>query len=122
MREYYAQNRQKRIERLRECYARNRQKRIEYRRDWVKRNPGKNAASAMAHKAAKLHRKPNWGCQCLIPLFYKAAREETKRTGIRHHVDHIVPLRGNNVSGLHVASNLQVLKASENCSKGNRHV
>lgn len=38
-----------------------------------------------------------------------------------HEVDHVVPMQGESVSGLHVASNLQILTKSENSSKRNKH-
>ena len=50
--------------------------------------------------------------------FYREAHELTARTGIRHEVDHIIPLRSKVVSGLHCVENLQVLTAAANNAKG----
>lgn len=55
-----------------------------------------------------------------IKAIYKEAKRLTQETGIVHHVDHIVPLKGKDVRGLHVPWNMQILTASENCRKGNR--
>ncbi len=55
-----------------------------------------------------------------ILKFYEQAKLLEEQTGIKHHVDHIVPLQGKNVSGLHVPDNLQVLTAEDNKSKFNK--
>lgn len=82
---------------------------------WKKENAERVRAWNAARWAAKLKRTPAWADLAAIRAFYEACPEG-------HHVDHIIPLRGKGVSGLHVLENLQYLPASVNISKGNRWV
>jgi hypothetical protein len=70
-------------------------------------------ANTSRRRAAKLQRTPSWVNHGLIKDLYITCPEG-------HQVDHIIPLQGERVSGLHIAANLQHLTQSENCSKTNK--
>jgi len=72
---------------------------------------------------AKKQRLPIWLTEenlKQIQVMYTLATSLNKSTGVQWHVDHIIPLQGKNVSGLHVPENLQVIQGSLNIKKGNR--
>lgn len=87
---------------------------------WQKRNRAYCSSSTSKRDAAKAKRTPSWSNLDEIQEFYKLSAELTERTKIPHHVDHIIPLRGELVSGLHVPNNLQVIPAYDNISKKNK--
>jgi len=58
----------------------------------------------------------------LIEEIYHLAALRTKMFGFQWHVDHIVPLQGKTVSGLHVPKNLRVIPWLENVKKGNKYL
>lgn len=75
-------------------------------------------------KAAKLKATPRWLTEEHIKQmnqFYFFRGMVSGVVGKDYHVDHIVPLQGKNVCGLHVPWNLQILPAKENLSKGNSY-
>jgi hypothetical protein len=85
-----------------------------------KRNRGKKAAEWAAWYADRLRRTPPWADLKAIRKIYEESHRVTKETGLEHHVDHIIPMRGKLVSGLHIAENLRVLPGPENLAKGSK--
>ena len=81
--------------------------------EYQKNNRHINNAAAVKYRAAKLRATPKWAELDKILKIYKAAQE------LGMHVDHIVPLQGKTVCGLHCWHNLQLLNASINSSKSN---
>lgn len=74
----------------------------------------------MKRHADKLQRTPAWADMKKIRKVYEEARVMSLMMDEPWHVDHVIPLRGRKVSGLHVHNNLQILPGVENVRKGNR--
>lgn len=101
------------------------------RKDWGKQNPekvkafntgpAKNALTAKRRakiKTSSLLVGDEWN-DFVCREVYELAHERTQETGFAWHVDHVVPLQGKLVSGLHVWYNLAVIPATVNQSKNN---
>lgn len=83
------------------------------KKNYYLENKAEFIARNAKRRAATLNRTPKWSDISSIEEFYKNCPEG-------YHVDHIIPLQGKNVSGLHVLKNLQYLPARDNLSKGNK--
>jgi len=78
------------------------------------------AAAASKRRAVARQAEPLWADQIHIKLLYTTRQYLTEQTGEDWHIDHVVPLQGRNVCGLHVHFNLRVVPAQFNQAKGNR--
>ncbi len=85
------------------------------------KHPGRKNATTAKRRADLANRLPPWATSDDCRVFYEMAARVSKCLGIPHHVDHIVPLRGETVSGLHVPWNLRVIPAAENLRKSNHY-
>ena len=120
-RKNYLKNRQRSIAYARKWQDEHKERAKKAHADWKKKNAALLAAKQMERKAKKLKATPPWANKSSIRNFYVLADAKTKRFGEPWHVDHIVPLQGRIVCGLHVENNLQVIPAAQNISKHNRY-
>ena len=96
---------------------------IKYRKTWKTANPEIVLANDKHRRTKHKQATPKWLTQehkTQIKQFYLDAMLVSKVTGIPYAVDHIIPLRGKLVSGLHVPWNLAVITREENSKKSNR--
>jgi hypothetical protein len=101
--------------------VKNRQKLLEYGASWRRKNSSKMAAYASNRRVIKLQATPKWSDAKKIQEIYDfAAFMKWITCGIEYHVDHIIPLKGKVVCGLHVENNLQVLRVDHNLAKYNK--
>ena len=89
--------------------------------EWKKKNKHKVNEQVRRRQAAEIYATPKWLAQDHIEKIqeiYWLAHDLRAVSGEEYHVDHIIPLRGKNICGLHVPWNLQILPADLNLSKG----
>lgn len=99
----------------RERYARNPAKHRADARQWKTGHPDQSRENGSKRRAIEKRAVPKWADRKAIAGIFKQAR----LTG--QQVDHVVPLRSKLVCGLHCEANLEVIPASDNARKGNRH-
>lgn|SRR5574340_594690 len=92
--------------------------------NWRKANPEKLAEYSSFHRSNRKKAVPSWFSdwdKFVIQEAHKLRHLRFKHTGIRWELDHIIPISGKKVCGLHIADNLQVIPSSENKRKLNKY-
>ena len=101
--------------------AENKDKKREYDKQYVQNNKGKINSKKARRNALKLQATPTWLTKEQIKEIndiYQIAQDIQWLSEEKLHVDHIIPLQGKEVRGLHVPWNLQIIPQSKNCKKG----
>ncbi len=88
---------------------------------YKRKNKAKTIERTTRRKKHIKQATPTWVTKEQLLHYYETADRLTKETGVKHHVDHIIPLRGVLVSGLHTPANLQVLPWLDNLIKSNHY-
>lgn len=130
--QYYQDNAKKICDRTTANYHDNKDRYTAGKQEWREANPGRDSLAQKTRRNANLEKQrlydviasgerrarirqamPSWADTDKISAIYAEAQK------IGYHVDHIVPLKGKLVSGLHCEDNLQVISPHENLVKHN---
>lgn len=116
-RDYAAENRVAARERARDWAQNNPEQKKASDKRWKVNNPAHYTSLKAKYRATRRMACPPWvdeAHMARIHEIYRLRREITEQTGVPHEVDHIVPLQGKTVCGLHVWWNLRVIPREEN--------
>lgn len=118
--EYYLKNKERINKRNKEYELKNSEQRklrmVEYR----KRNKVKGRLNLANRRARKRNATLDMELMESFKVIYERCKKHEEVTGITFNVDHIIPLKNDNVCGLHVPWNLQILTFSDNMKKSNK--
>jgi hypothetical protein len=107
--------------RTKKHYYKNREVLLQKSREYYRKNVAKYFEYVLNRRDGEKQRTPSWADKKEINNIYLKRDLLNKEAGfVKYHVDHIIPLNGKLVSGLHVSHNLQIILASENMSKKNK--
>lgn len=101
-------------------YDANRERKLRENKLWRRLNKAVVQQYGAKRRAQVRQAMPVWADIEDIVAVYRESVLLTQQTGVEHHVDHIVPLCGENVCGLHVSWNLRAIPGVDNMRKGNR--
>jgi len=87
---------------------------------WRQKNKPSLAAKTQRRRCAQINATPAWADHDKILTKYCERDAMSRITGLKHDVDHRIPLQGKNVCGLHIAENLRVILTKDNQSKSNK--
>jgi 5-methylcytosine-specific restriction endonuclease McrA len=121
-RKRYHANPRPKLDRQKAAKSANPDKLLAYGRLHYAANKPAYQARVSLRRAIRLRATPIWCDKAAIVRIYEEARRLTLETGIPHEVDHIIPLRGKLVCGLHIALNMQIITRTANRRKHNRLV
>lgn len=119
-RRYYAENKDAVNAQKRQYWSKNRERMKAARLQWKQANAHIVRHLNTARKSRIKIATPPWADLEAIKAVYAEARRLTNETGVFHHVDHVIPINGDLVCGLHVHWNLRPLPWRENISKKNK--
>lgn len=123
MRNYYLENRKKIDAYQKKWKGLNRPRKAQGDKDWKQNNKEAVYASNRRRQIAKINRTVSWGKELTDFVFAEANHLAKLRSvifGLKWQVDHILPLMGSEVSGLHIWNNFQVIPAEVNAAKKDR--
>ena len=118
--QYYENNKEKILKMHEEYDKQHPDAHLQATKKYYENNQHVRLAQNAKRRANLLQRIPLWADHDKIKAIYEEAKYLESLDGIPRHVDHIIPLCGENVSGLHVHTNLQILTADENMKKSNK--
>lgn len=118
--EYYTKNKEHVIKKSKKYAENNKKKVTSYKYKYRKNNKGIYNHYLAKRRSTKLKATPQWADLGKIKVLYEKAQELSEVLGVKMTVDHVIPLQGNNICGLHIWENLQLLEASENFKKSNK--
>lgn len=120
LKKWRLENKERHYKKCREYAKKNPEKVAEYKKKWAEKNKVYVALNLMKRSEKLKKATPLWSDTERIKTKIKERIYMSRITGLKYHVDHRIPLQGENVCGLHIAANLRVVLARDNLTKSNK--